>query len=57
MKINMRPQLAVNIMKVEFPEEIIVELNDHVDNVIIPNNIDHSKGLLVKLIVMKNLNN
>ena len=31
MKINMRPQLAVNIMKVEFPEEILVELNDHVD--------------------------
>ena len=24
MKINMRPQLAVNIMKVEFPEEILV---------------------------------
>ena len=46
MKINMRPQLAVNIMKVEFPEEIVVELNDHVDNVIIPNDIDHSKGLI-----------
>ena len=46
LKINMRPQLAVNIMKVEFPEEIIVELNDHVDSVIIPNNTDHSKGLV-----------
>ena len=45
-KINMRPQLAVNIMKVEFPEEIIAELNDHVDNVIIPNDEDHSKGLI-----------
>ena len=33
-------------MKVEFPEEIIVELNDHVDSVIIPNNTDHSKGLV-----------
>ena len=46
MKINMRPQLAVNIMKVEFPEEILVELNDHVDTEIIPNNTDHSKGLV-----------
>ena len=45
-KINMRPQLAVNIMKVEFPEEIVVELNDHVDSVIIPNDEDHSKGLI-----------
>ena len=46
LKINMRPQLAVNIMKVEFPEEILVELNDHIDTVIIPNNTDHSKGLV-----------
>ena len=46
MKINMRPQLAVNIMKVEFPEEITTELNDHVDTVIIPNNKDFSKGLV-----------
>jgi len=46
MQINMRPQLAVNIMKVEFPEEILVELNDHVDTEIIPNNTDHSKGLV-----------
>ena len=46
MKINMRPQLAVNIMKVEFPEEITAELNDHVDTVIIPNNEDFSKGLI-----------
>ena len=46
LKINMRPQLAVNIMKVEFPEEVLVELNDHVDTVIIPNDTDHSKGLV-----------
>ena len=46
LKINMRPHLAVNIMKVEFPEEILVELNDHVDTVIIPNDTDHSKGLV-----------
>ena len=44
--INMRPQLAVNIMKVEFPEEIVAEINDHIDNVIIPNDTDHSKGLV-----------
>ena len=37
---------TVNIMKVEFPEEILVELNDHVDTVIIPNDTDHSKGLV-----------
>jgi len=42
----MRPQLAVNIMRVDFPLEIIDEINDHVDNTIIPNNEDFSSKLV-----------
>ena len=44
--VNMRPQLAVNIMRVDFPLEIIDEINDHVDNTIIPNNEDFSSKLV-----------
>ena len=32
----MRPKLAVNIMRIQFPEDVITEINDHIDNVIIP---------------------
>ena len=45
-QIAMRPKVAVNIMRCQFPTDIIVELNEHIDNVIIPNNVDHSKGLV-----------
>ena len=45
-QIAMRPKLAVNIMRCQFPTDVIVELNEHIDNVIIPNNVDHSKGLV-----------
>jgi len=31
MAISMRPKLAVHIMRVEFPMEVINELNDHID--------------------------
>ena len=44
--VNMRPQLAVNIMRVDFPLEIIDDINDHVDNTIIPNNEDFSSKLV-----------
>lgn len=44
--VNMRPQLAVNIMCVELPLEVIDELNDHIDNTIIPNNEDFSNKLI-----------
>ena len=42
----MRPKLAVNIMRIQFPEDVISEINDHIDNVIIPANKDYSKGLV-----------
>ena len=45
-QIAMRPKTAVNIMRCQFPAEIITELNSHIDENIIPNNIDHSKGLV-----------
>jgi hypothetical protein len=45
-QIAMRPKLAVNVMRCHFPIDIMVELNEHIDNVIIPNNVDHSKGLV-----------
>ena len=46
MKIAMRDKLAVSIMVVEFPLEVINELNEHIDDDIIPANVDHSKGLV-----------
>ena len=45
-QIAMRPKTAVNIMRCQFPAEIITELNSHIKDTIIPNNVDHSKGLV-----------
>jgi len=45
-QIAMRPKAAVNIMRCQFPTEITTELNSHIENTIIPNNVDHSKGLV-----------
>ena len=42
----MRTKLAVHMMKVEIPEAIIDELNEHIDNVVIPANDDYSDGLV-----------
>ena len=42
----MRTKLAVHMMKVEIPEEVIDELNEHIDNVVIPANDDYSDGLV-----------
>ena len=44
--VNMRPQLAVNIMCVDLPLEVIDEINDHIDNNIIPNSEDFSSKLV-----------
>ena len=38
----MRPKLAVNVMRVQFPLEVIDEINSHIDDTIIPNNVDYS---------------
>jgi hypothetical protein len=46
MAISMRPKIAVNLMRVEFPLDIITELNDHIDNELIPNGKDASGGLV-----------
>ncbi len=42
----MRTKLAVHMMKVEIPENVIDELNDHIDKVVIPANDDYSDGLV-----------
>ena len=42
----MRPKVAVNMMRCQFPSEVTTEINTHIDDVIIPNNVDHSKGLV-----------
>ena len=46
LQIAMRPKLAVNIMRIQFPEDVMSEINEHIDNVIIPANKDYSKGLV-----------
>ena len=45
-QIAMRPKVAVNIMRCQFPAEVTSEINSHIDDVIIPNNVDHSNGLV-----------
>jgi hypothetical protein len=42
----MRNKLAVNIMRAEIPLNIIDELNDHIDEVIVPSAQDLSGGLV-----------
>lgn len=46
LQVAMRPKLAVNIMRIQFPEDVISEINEHIDNTIIPANKDYSKGLV-----------
>ena len=46
LQIAMRPKLAVNVMRVQFPLEVIEEVNEHIDDTIIPNNVDFSSGLV-----------
>ena len=44
--VAMRNKLAVNIMRVEIPLNIIDELNDHIDEVVVPAAQDLSGGLV-----------
>ena len=46
LQVAMRPKLAVNVMRIQFPEDVISEINEHIDNTIIPANKDFSKGLV-----------
>ena len=46
MQIAMRPKLAVNVMRAQLPLEVMDELNDHIDDTIIPNDVDYSEGLV-----------
>ena len=46
LQVAMRPKLAVNIMRIQFPDDVISEINEHIDNTIIPANKDYSKGLV-----------
>ena len=56
LKISIRPKLAVNVMRAEFPLEIIDEINQHIDDVLVPAKVDdpvfgsvgkdHSSGLV-----------
>ena len=36
MKVSIRPKLAVNVMRVELNTDIIDELNQHIDNTLVP---------------------
>jgi len=45
-EIAMRPKVAVNIMRCQIPTEVTSELNQHIEDVLIPNNVDHSEGLV-----------
>ena len=45
-QIAMRPKAAVHLMRCQFPAEVTTEINSHIEDVIIPNNVDHSKGLV-----------
>jgi hypothetical protein len=49
LQIAMRPVLNFNILRVEFPLEIINELNEHIDDVIIPNSKSFADGLVGQL--------
>ena len=49
LQIAMRPLLALNIMRIEFPEEIIKEVNEHIDEEIIPKSDSFASGLVGQL--------
>ena len=37
---------AIKILKAQLPQKVIDQINDHIDQVSIPKNIDHSQGLV-----------
>ena len=46
LRFAIRPIKALSIGKIEFPHEICVEINNHIDNVIIPKNDSFADGLV-----------
>lgn len=46
LQVAMRPKLAVNIMRIQIPDDVVNEINEHIDNTIIPANKDYSRGLV-----------
>ena len=49
LKIAMRPIIDFTIMRVEFPTDIVDEINEYIDNVIIPSNVSYASGLVGQL--------
>ena len=49
LKFAIRPIKAFSIGRIEFPMEIVNEINDHIDNVIIPKNDNFADGLVGQL--------
>ena len=48
-KFAIRPVSSHSVGRIEFPMEAINEINEHIDNVIIPNHDDFSQGLIGQL--------
>ena len=49
MRVALRPIKALNIMRVEVPDEIVDEINTHIDTAIIPANKSYADGLVGQL--------
>ena len=49
LRVALRPIKALNIMRVEVPDEIVDELNTHIDTVIIPASKSYASGLVGQL--------
>ena len=49
MRVALRPIKALNIMRVEVPDEIVDEINTHIDTDIIPANKSYADGLVGQL--------
>ena len=46
LKVAVRPIKTLIVMKVEIPEDIISEINTHIDDVIIPSQKSYGSGLV-----------
>ena len=44
-------------MRVQFPDEVIDEINSHIDDTIIPNNVDYSLNFVGQIRQSENPNN
>ena len=49
LKVALRPIKTLIVMKVEIPEDIISEINTHIDDVIIPSQKSYASGLVGQL--------